>query len=67
MLLIIVHLFTLSLPFPQIRGHNVAKLDPLAIASADLDSETPPELILTNYGLGMYLKRNKSHQIWVIF
>lgn len=35
----------------QIRGHNVAKLDPLAIASADLDSETPPELILTNYGL----------------
>lgn len=35
----------------QIRGHNVAKLDPLGIASADLDSETPPELILTNYGL----------------
>ena len=50
-----VHLITLSLPFPQIRGHNVAKLDPLGIASADLDSETPPELILTNYGLGMYL------------
>lgn len=49
-----VCLFILSFLFKQIRGHNVAKLDPLGIASADLDSETPPELILTNYGLGMY-------------
>ncbi|KAL5017841.1 hypothetical protein ScPMuIL_003563 [Solemya velum] len=35
----------------QRRGHNVASLDPLGIADADLDSEIPPELILRNYGL----------------
>lgn len=41
--------------FPwQRRGHNVASLDPLGIADADLDSEIPPELILRNYGLGRY-------------
>ncbi|CAG5119058.1 unnamed protein product, partial [Candidula unifasciata] len=36
----------------QIRGHNVSDLDPLGILAADLDSETPPELILENYNLG---------------
>jgi len=36
----------------QMRGHNIADLDPLGINSADLDNETPPELILENYGLG---------------
>ncbi|BFZ03136.1 hypothetical protein BsWGS_06175 [Bradybaena similaris] len=36
----------------QIRGHNVSDLDPLGILAADLDSETPPELILENYKLG---------------
>lgn len=30
----------------QIRGHNIAKLDPLGINEADLDSSTPPELIV---------------------
>ena len=28
----------------QIRGHNIAKLDPLGINEADLDSSTPLEL-----------------------
>ena len=27
-------------------GHNMAKLDPLGINEADLDSSTPPELIV---------------------
>jgi len=35
----------------QVRGHNVADLDPLGIASADLDSTIPPELIVSNYSL----------------
>ena len=35
----------------QMRGHNIADLDPLGINSADLDNEIPPELILANYGL----------------
>ncbi|XP_025108212.1 2-oxoglutarate dehydrogenase, mitochondrial-like isoform X2 [Pomacea canaliculata] len=35
----------------QTRGHNISALDPLGILSADLDSEIPPELIVSNYGL----------------
>ncbi len=30
----------------QIRGHNIARLDPLVINEADLDSPIPPELIV---------------------
>ncbi|CRK95808.1 CLUMA_CG009261, isoform C, partial [Clunio marinus] len=33
----------------QIRGHHIAKLDPLGINSADLDDKTPPELLYTHY------------------
>ncbi|XP_035793893.1 2-oxoglutarate dehydrogenase, mitochondrial-like isoform X2 [Anopheles albimanus] len=33
----------------QIRGHNVARLDPLGINSADLDDKTPPELLYSSY------------------
>uniref|UniRef100_F6UHA9 2-oxoglutarate dehydrogenase, mitochondrial n=3 Tax=Ciona intestinalis TaxID=7719 RepID=F6UHA9_CIOIN len=36
----------------QIRGHSVAMLDPLGILDADLDSTTPPELMLNSYSLG---------------
>ncbi|CAJ0587449.1 unnamed protein product, partial [Mesorhabditis spiculigera] len=35
----------------QMRGHNVADLDPLGINSADLDDTIPPELELSFYGL----------------
>lgn len=35
----------------QMRGHNVADLDPLGINSADLDDTIPPELELAFYGL----------------
>lgn len=38
----------------QIRGHNVATLDPLGISDVDLDSEVPSELIPNTYGLGRY-------------
>eukprot|EP00124_Ichthyophonus_hoferi_P002173 Ihof_evm3s138 gene=Ihof_evmTU3s138 len=34
----------------QVRGHNVAKLDPLGIFEADLSREIPTELTYTNYG-----------------
>lgn len=36
----------------QMRGHNIADLDPLGINSADLDDVIPPELVLSNYGFG---------------
>ena len=39
--------------FPtQVRGHNIADLDPLGIGAADLDSSNVPELTTANYGLG---------------
>lgn len=33
----------------QIRGHHIAKLDPLGIQSADLDDRHPPELLYYHY------------------
>ncbi|KAK9512476.1 hypothetical protein O3M35_000899 [Rhynocoris fuscipes] len=33
----------------QIRGHHIAKLDPLGISSADLDERIPPELLYGHY------------------
>ncbi|XP_066991087.1 2-oxoglutarate dehydrogenase complex component E1 isoform X4 [Anabrus simplex] len=36
----------------QIRGHHIAKLDPLGISSADLDDKTPPELLYSHYSFG---------------
>ena len=34
----------------QVRGHNVAVLDPLGLYDADLDGSTPPDLLVENYG-----------------
>ncbi|OZJ01529.1 hypothetical protein BZG36_05487, partial [Bifiguratus adelaidae] len=34
----------------QVRGHHIAKLDPLEVLHADLDPSTPPELELKYYG-----------------
>lgn len=36
----------------QIRGHHIAKLDPLGINSADLDERHPPELLYGHYSFG---------------
>lgn len=33
----------------QVRGHNIADLDPLGISAADLDPSDVPELLLSNY------------------
>ncbi|XP_053689506.1 2-oxoglutarate dehydrogenase complex component E1-like isoform X4 [Sabethes cyaneus] len=33
----------------QIRGHNIAKLDPLGISNADLDDKIPTELLYSSY------------------
>jgi len=35
----------------QVRGHNIADLDPLGIGSADLDTSIPPELEPSTYHL----------------
>ena len=34
----------------QVRGHHKARLDPLGILDADLDSKIPVELTLDHYG-----------------
>ena len=34
----------------QVRGHHIAKLDPLGILDPDLDSSRVPELDLEHYG-----------------
>ncbi|KAL1923236.1 uncharacterized protein VTP21DRAFT_9612 [Calcarisporiella thermophila] len=34
----------------QVRGHHIAKLDPLGLMEADLDPTIPPELELSHYG-----------------
>lgn len=34
----------------QVRGHHIAKLDPLGISNADLSNQVPPELTLEYYG-----------------
>ncbi|XP_014613688.1 PREDICTED: 2-oxoglutarate dehydrogenase, mitochondrial isoform X4 [Polistes canadensis] len=36
----------------QIRGHHIAKLDPLGINSADLDDRHPQELLYNHYSFG---------------
>ncbi|XP_034950536.1 2-oxoglutarate dehydrogenase, mitochondrial isoform X4 [Chelonus insularis] len=36
----------------QIRGHHIAKLDPLGINSADLDDKHPQELLYNYYSFG---------------
>ena len=36
----------------QIRGHNVADLDPLGMFAADLDPSEVPELLLRTHSLG---------------
>jgi len=36
----------------QVRGHNVADLDPLGIFAADLDTSEVPELLPHTYALG---------------
>ena len=38
----------------QIRGHNIANLDPLGINDADLDSSMPPELIVNEVHVYTY-------------
>jgi len=36
----------------QVRGHNVADLDPLGLYAADLDTSEVPELLPHTYALG---------------
>ncbi|XP_044726471.1 2-oxoglutarate dehydrogenase, mitochondrial isoform X2 [Chrysoperla carnea] len=37
----------------QIRGHHIAKLDPLGINAADLDDRTPQELLYSQHSFGL--------------
>ncbi|XP_077999580.1 2-oxoglutarate dehydrogenase complex component E1-like [Glandiceps talaboti] len=44
----------------QIRGHNIAQLDPLGISSADLDDNVPTELTLQHYRLDKVLPAERN-------
>ncbi|KAJ8978434.1 hypothetical protein NQ317_019673 [Molorchus minor] len=50
--------------FLMIRGHHIAKLDPLGINSADLDDQTPQELVYRNYNFGKKLMAEAVFLIW---
>ncbi|XP_070163960.1 2-oxoglutarate dehydrogenase complex component E1 isoform X1 [Polyergus mexicanus] len=47
----------------QIRGHHIAKLDPLGINSADLDDRHPQELLYTHYSFGKRLRTTFSQEL----
>ncbi|XP_018361634.1 PREDICTED: 2-oxoglutarate dehydrogenase, mitochondrial isoform X4 [Trachymyrmex cornetzi] len=47
----------------QIRGHHIAKLDPLGINSADLDDRHPQELLYTHYSFGKRPRTTFSQQL----
>ena len=44
----------------QSSGHHVAKLDPLGIGSADLDTTVPDILTLEYYNFSKFLELNQS-------
>lgn len=48
---------------PQVRGHNVANLDPLGLYQADLDATTPPDLLIDNYGFNEADLDKASHHL----
>jgi len=45
------------------RGHKIAQLDPLALSSADLDSERPNDLTFKFYN---FSKNSKSGNKYII-
>ncbi|XP_011873000.1 PREDICTED: 2-oxoglutarate dehydrogenase, mitochondrial isoform X1 [Vollenhovia emeryi] len=47
----------------QIRGHHIAKLDPLGINSADLDDRHPQELLYTHYSFGKRPRTTFSQEL----
>ncbi|KAL0107583.1 hypothetical protein PUN28_014709 [Cardiocondyla obscurior] len=47
----------------QIRGHHIAKLDPLGINSADLDDRHPQELLYTHYSFGKRPRTTYSQEL----
>lgn len=53
----------------QIRGHHIAKLDPLGINSADLDDRHPQELLYNHYSFGKPINERvteliKQRKVW---
>ncbi|KAK0072409.1 hypothetical protein PV326_000105, partial [Microctonus aethiopoides] len=46
--------------YDLIRGHHIAKLDPLGINSADLDDRHPQELLYNHYAFGKQIKKAKN-------
>ncbi|XP_032671008.1 2-oxoglutarate dehydrogenase, mitochondrial isoform X7 [Odontomachus brunneus] len=47
----------------QIRGHHIAKLDPLGINSADLDDRHPQELLYNHYSFGKRPRTTYSQEL----
>ncbi|XP_043254318.1 2-oxoglutarate dehydrogenase, mitochondrial isoform X1 [Colletes gigas] len=47
----------------QIRGHHIAKLDPLGISSADLDDRHPQELLYSHYSFGNRARTTYSQEL----
>ncbi|XP_046478917.1 2-oxoglutarate dehydrogenase complex component E1 isoform X4 [Neodiprion pinetum] len=47
----------------QIRGHHIAKLDPLGINSADLDDRHPQELLYNHYAFGKRTRTTYSQEL----
>ncbi|XP_011498666.1 PREDICTED: 2-oxoglutarate dehydrogenase, mitochondrial isoform X3 [Ceratosolen solmsi marchali] len=47
----------------QIRGHHIAKLDPLGINSADLDDRHPQELLYNYYSFGKNPRTTYSQEL----
>ncbi|XP_034189454.1 oxoglutarate dehydrogenase Nc73EF isoform X4 [Osmia lignaria lignaria] len=47
----------------QIRGHHIAKLDPLGINSADLDDRHPQELLYNYYSFGNRARTTYSQEL----
>ncbi|XP_053979499.1 2-oxoglutarate dehydrogenase complex component E1 isoform X4 [Hylaeus volcanicus] len=47
----------------QIRGHHIAKLDPLGINSADLDDRHPQELLYNHYSFGNRARTTYSQEL----
>ncbi|XP_063975175.1 2-oxoglutarate dehydrogenase complex component E1 isoform X1 [Diachasmimorpha longicaudata] len=47
----------------QIRGHHIAKLDPLGINSADLDDRHPQELLYNHYSFGKSSRTTYSQDL----
>ncbi|XP_058465185.1 2-oxoglutarate dehydrogenase complex component E1-like isoform X2 [Malaya genurostris] len=48
----------------QIRGHNIAKLDPLGISNVDLDDKIPTELLYSSYRFDKRILKSLGEDVY---